>query len=274
VFVRGHPRKFGYASPNPEKPITAVPTMKERFITLWKGLLQVLVYPYFWCVTAYAVLATNPILDLSGMWISPMLQHIYGFFGDQQGAANTAIAISVGMIIGSLTLPAFSTFIETRKWTMAGLSAVCFATSLIFLLLEPIHITVPVLWILLIIMSGCSNSVIGICYPLLNEYYPPAVAGTAVGFANLFTFLISAIYQQISTEIIRSYGTQKLDPPPSTDVYTWEGYRYGCWLFFTISWALAVVVAAIAKDATFGKQETPKKPDKEVPDIKDEGESD
>jgi nitrate/nitrite transporter NarK len=78
----------------------------------------------------------------------------------------------------------------------------------------------------------------------VREYYPPAQAGTAVGVANSCGFLSTAVYQEISTAIIKSYGFEG-----DTTHYVRDAYRYGLWLFFLVSFLVSAVLITIVRDS-------------------------
>jgi sugar phosphate permease len=212
---------------------------------LWVSFKQTVTFGFFWVVVLYCILVNGPWYDLSGMWVAPWLEDVFGY--SNQAAGNTAIALTFGLIVGSLLIPPVSTLLRTRKWVLCVTATVAFAVSLIFLVLTPEHITYPLLYFLLIVIGATTNSMSSVAYPLVREYYSPTIAGTAVGCANTFTFLSSAAYQTMSSDLIKKKGFQG----DSRDKYTLNGYRNGLWLVLVISWGLGAVVAALTKDTEF-----------------------
>lgn len=84
-------------------------------------------------------------------------------------------------------------------------------------------------------------SLSSITYPLLTEYYNPAVSGSAVGFGNLFLNGFIAIYTQVSRIVVPHYGTVN-------NGYTWKGYQMGLFLFSAVSVFVSLILALIARD--------------------------
>lgn len=217
---------------------------------LWMNFKQTVTFGFFWVVVLHCVFVNGPWYDLTGMWVAPWLEDVFGY--STQTAGNTAIALTIGLIAGSLLIPPISTFLRTRKWVLCATAAIAFAVSLAFLLLKPEQITYPLLYLMLVTIGASTNAMVSIAYPLVREYYHPAIAGTAVGCANTFTFLSSAAYQTISSGLIKKEGFQD----NSEEKYTLKGYRNGLWLVIAISWGLGAFVAALTKDAQFQPAES------------------
>ena len=256
IFVRGNPTAHGYPPVNKDLATVDVElTCKDRMKLLWQNFKKVVRYKWFWVVVIYCIFSSGPYFDISGLWASPYLQDVFGM--DTQKSGDAVISLSIGLIVGSLAIPPISSAVHTRKWVLCATCSVAFAVSLSFLLVSHEKINYVALYFMFIFIGMTTNSMTSVAYPLVREYYHPAVAGTAVGCANIFTFLSSAVYQTISSEIIKRFGFQE----GSTTKYTVEGYKWGLWLVCTISFGIAAVVIAITRDTRFTK------------DGKEEGES-
>ncbi|OHT08087.1 transporter [Tritrichomonas foetus] len=244
VFVRGNPVTYGYKPVN--KDLTVVDThytCKEMLIQLYKNLRQVVAYPWFWLVVIYSVFCSGPFFDISGMWAGPYLSDVYHYSKTQVG--NTCIALSIGLIVGSLTLPPLSTALRTRKWLLlftAIIACLVLAMFIIFGSRIP-HTGLYILWI---VFAAFTNAMTSVCYPLIREYFHPAIAGTAVGCANIFTFLSSAIFQSVSSELISKFG--KIE---GSEAYTEKGYKIGLWGITCGALGIAAIVIAFTKDTKF-----------------------
>lgn len=108
-----------------------------------------------------------------------------------------------------------------------------------------------VIWVLNILIGAFTNPLTSVAYPLVREYYHPSVSGTSVGCSNIFTFLASAVFQQVSSALIPLGG--KMTNHLNEDEYQWKGYKNGLWLFCTVSLAVSALAAAFTKDSDFNK---------------------
>lgn len=256
IFVRGDPTKLNFEPVNKDLASNAKEesTLKEKLQILGENFLHVVKYPWFWVVVVYAVFANGPFFDISGMWVSPYLQDVLGY--SKTKAGNTSIAISIGLVIGSLLIPPLSTFLKTRKWPCFVSSTISFVVSIVLYLVSKDKINGVMIYFFLIFIGAFTNSLTSVCYPLVREYFHPSIAGTAVGCANIFTFLSSAVYQTISSKIIEKYG-KVVENGVEIDKYTEKGYKQGLWLVSFISFLVSMVAIAITKDTKPGAKKGP-----------------
>jgi sugar phosphate permease len=250
LFVRGNPVTLGFPPVN--KDLTGISgdiSVKDRLRTLWENFKTVVSFRWFWVTVTYCIFANGAWFDIAGMWIAPFLEDIFHY--TRQEAGNTSMALSIGLIAGSLTIPPLSTWLRTRKWALCVTSLVALSISLSFAIVAACKIPYWALYLMLALLGACTNAMTAVAYPLLREYYHPSVAGSAVGCANTFTFLSSAIYQSISSEIIKEY---KLESDGAKTEYTVEGYKNALWFLCTASFAAAAISIALTRDTVFAKQ--------------------
>ena len=88
------------------------------------------------------------------------------------------------------------------------------------------------------------GAVFSVLYALALEYFSPVVAGTAAGVMNVFTFIVSAVYQSISSAVVSKFGYQE----GSAEKYTIEGYKWGVWVLTSISYGLGAIVAVCLRN--------------------------
>jgi sugar phosphate permease len=260
VFIRGHPNSKGFKGPNGPMPANSSDiTVKDRLKALWANLKIVAHRWDFWVVVVYCIIGNAPMFSFTAMWAASFLKDY--FFYTAARASDTVMATTVGIIIGSFGFGPLSNVLKTRKWVCVGVCLGATAIALAFLLLKPQQPEEDspangVVWIMLIIFGATTIAIPGVAYPLVREYYPPAQAGTAVGVANSCGFLSTAVYQEISTAIIRSYGKDPTDPTGQR--YVRDGYRYGLWLFFMISFIVSTILMCIVRDSDVFKQDEEK----------------
>jgi sugar phosphate permease len=256
IFIRGHPNSKGFKGPNgPMTNASADITFVDRLKALWTNLKVVAHRWDFWVVVVYCIIGNAPMFSFTAMWAQPFLKDFFRY--DVVRAGDTGIATTIGIIIGSLAFGPLSNVLKTRKWVCLGVCIGAMGVSIGFYLLKPQQpeADVPangVVWIMLIIFGATTIAIPGVAYPLVREYYPPAQAGTAVGLANSCGFLSTAVYQEISTAIIKSYG---LDPDDELKKrYKRDGYKYGLWLFYLISFIVSGVLITIVRDTEIFKK--------------------
>jgi sugar phosphate permease len=261
LFARGTPVARGYKPVNPGVGEQAKLTFKESLVKLWHNFRTVIAYPWFWCIAAYAFQAIAVFFDLSGMWIVPWLRDAFGM--TKQEAGNTALGLSIGTLVGAVGVPRIAAMVKTKKWTMVGFAALLILVIVIIWELQPKHLPVPVLWICLILIGGITNGTVAVAYSLLSEYFEKATAGTAIGCANLFAFMSVAVFQAISSQVIKSKGKIRAD---DRDLYTHDGYQLGLWLIFLILSVGATIIAFIAREGEVVlKAEDVEEDEKELP---------
>ena len=197
------------------------------------------------------MLASGPYFNIAGYWGGPYLVDVLGYTKKQKGI--TLISISIGLILGSLTLPNISTLLRTKKWMLFFSSCVAFTVTLILFFLGK-SFSNTVIWILYILVGTFTGSLISISYPLMSSYFHPSIAGSAVGIGNFFLFMSSAIFQQISTSTIPLKGHDEI-----SHKYTWEGYKYGLWLFSAVTLGVSAITILFAKEISSQKKEDPTK---------------
>ncbi|KAH0789363.1 major facilitator superfamily transporter [Histomonas meleagridis] len=249
IFVRGSPTTLGYPPVNQDlaKGTRETYKFKEIIAKLWSNLIQVISNPFFWIVAVYAMFANGPYFTLTGVWISPYLQDIHGYSKQKSGFA--AIALSAGLILGSLLIPPLATFVNSKKWPCFVSSILVFIISLIFFLIDPSKFNDISIYICLISIGAFTYALISVAYPMVSSYYQPSLSGTAVGCANFFTFMSSALFQTVSSIIVKKYGKQ-----PGENKFTKDGYKYGIWLLSIISFIIAIISVGIARDVKNEKE--------------------
>lgn len=256
IFVKGNPVSKGFDPVNEELKAPVEMPLKAKLTQLWSNLLTVISNYNFWLIVVFNVFSSGPYFDISGLWAGQYLVDALGYDSDKKG--TTVMSFSIGLIIGSLIMPNVSTALKTRKWCLVAASAVEFFVMLVMTICGD-DLSNGLIWFLFIVIGALTNPMTSVAYPLVREYYHPSVSATAVGSGNLFTFLSSAVYQQISSAIIPKYGRQE-----DGKAYNWKGYKYGLWMFCCISCAVSAIGAAFARDTDFSKtKEAPKEADQE-----------
>lgn len=249
IFVRGDPTTHGYEPVNKDlkkKAEDVDSSLKDKFKQLWSHFKQVVSYPWIWIVVVYSVFCSGPFFDISGMWAGPFLTDCYGYSKTKVG--NTLIALSVGLIVGSLGVPPLSSLFKTRKWVLCATAGIATVAIVIFAVLGSKVKYVGVI-ILFLLIGMFTNAQTSVCYPLIREYFHPSMAGTAVGCANIFTFLSSAVFQNISGEVMAKFPFPDGVTPPSDSANSEKGYQIGLWTICAIAMGISTISIAFAKES-------------------------
>lgn len=264
IFVRGDPTTHGYKPVNKDlikKAGESETTFKQKLALLWHHFKQVVSNPWIWVVNVYTVFCSGPYFDVSGMWAGPYLTDCYGYSKTKVG--NSLIALSIGLIIGSICVPPISSLFKTRKWILCITAAISTVSLVIFAILGP-KIKFGGVIVLFLLLGMFSYAQTNICYPLVREYFHPSMAGSAVGCVNIFTFLSSAIFQNISGEVIAKYPFADGEKP-NESANTEKGYKIGLWTICACAMAVSTITIAFAKESPLMIQQR-KKNNNEVDD--------
>jgi sugar phosphate permease len=239
-LLKGHPRGFGFAPVNEESPVIKT-TIKEKCRSLWENFKLVISKLVFWLVSMFCFFTSGPGFAMSGLWLAPFLQHVFGYTLQESG--NISLSTTIGALIGSIALPAISRLSGTRKWTLVGSSAVLLSVCLCFAFVGFSKINLAALIVMLGLFGMTTNSTIVVGFAILREKYPVSAAGAVIGCANCIALLSSAVFQQVSSEIIKKEGTVG-----DSDIYTDKAYQFGIWVLFAAAAGLSIACMAVVSD--------------------------
>lgn len=248
IFVRGDPTTFGYEPVNEDlkKKAEDSNTFKQKLAILWHHFKHVISNPWVWVLNVYTIFCSGPYFDVSGMWAGPYLTDCYGYSSTKVG--NSLIALSIGLILGSLLVPPISSYIKTRKWVLF-VTAIISAISLILFAALGNKIPFGGVLVLFLLIGMFSYAQTNVLYPLVREYFHPTMAGTAVGCVNIFTFLSSAVFQNISGEIIAKFPFKDGEIRRSDSANSQKGYQVGLWTICAVAMVISSVTIAFAKES-------------------------
>lgn len=243
IFTRGSPEKQGFDPVNPVPAVKPDESFCKKLETLFYNIWTVLCYGYFWVVVLFNVCTVTTFMNIAGLWAGPYLCDILGYSKTTRG--NAMIALHIGVFIGSGILPPIAKWVKTKKYVLI-FSAIFTFLPIFALYLHGDHVSYVMIWVYFTILGTFSRSVLSLDYPILTSYYTPLVSGSAVGIANFFLNFGVAVFQLISTDIIPRYGS--IPTSSDVDMYTWEGYKNGLWLFSSVCASVAILMGIIMKD--------------------------
>lgn len=121
-------------------------------------------------------------------------------------SGNTLIFISVGIIIGGITLGPISNLVHSRRWVLLGATLVALSSTIVMFVLGS-KMKYGILAFMFVLFGGFTMANNSVSNSLAREYFHPAVAATSIGIMNFFTQMISGAYESISFKIINSFGS-------------------------------------------------------------------
>lgn len=212
--------------------------LKNNFIIVLKNV-------NFWLCAVFVFLKDGIYYAIDGLWAGPYLTDIYHFNISKRGF--TLLAFSFGMILGTFIYPVLSAKLKTRKWVMVGSVLISITVFVMFIIFGK---TIPyaALYIQFLLLGMTMNALTCIVFSLLREYYDPSLGGTSMGACNFFSFIGSASFQTISSEIIHLSGSYS---DKSGMHYYEKGYRNGIWIFGGAALTVAFIFILFVKDTTF-----------------------
>lgn len=234
TVIRNHPSESGLPSVEDverfEKGVSAVENSAAR-IPVLKGLRIVLSEGRrFWtCAIAY-FLVYGTIMTFQGTWAVTYFNNVYGFV---LSASWMVTALGVGKILSTLaigTMAARGIIRSKRRAMICGTSVFAIIWAIIFVFAGDINSYW--FWFVISFLFGFFGGFMTLSFTQVKEWFPIAVAGTAVSGTNIFLFLGASICTTISGAII---GT----------AYTLENFSL-LWGLMTVFAIMAVVMLVLS----------------------------
>ena len=198
----------------------------------------------FWpCALAY-FLVYGSIMTFQGTWAVKYFDSVYDF---ALSAAWMVTVLGVGKILSTVAIGALTTrgIIRSKRTAMV-LGTAAFAAVWIVIFLFAGGIDSYWFWFVVSFLFGFFGGFMTLTFATIKEWYPIAVAGTAVSAANIFLFLGASIGTTISGFII---GTS----------YTLDNFSV-VWGIMTVFAIVAVLLLLLSRergadDPLFGVEE-------------------
>lgn len=191
IFVRDTPEEKGF-SPIPGMPSLAAGKERRGDKSCFGGIRMVVANRAFWPLAVWFFFNCGIFFSFAGLWGAPYLMQVYGMSKMEAGRVMDMLAY--GMILGSPLLTLASDRLRSRKAVMViNSSALLFLT--VPLAFFPGDLPRFFLYPLVFFLSFCGSSIVAVGFTMIKEYFPPEMAGTAVGLINIFPFLGGALMQ-------------------------------------------------------------------------------
>lgn len=234
VVIRDHPSHRGLPSveevERSEKGTESVESSAAR-IPVLKGLRIVFSGGRrFWTVALAYFLVYGSIMTFQGTWAVTYFNSVYGF---ALSASWMITALGVGKILSTLAIGAMTTrgIIRSKRRAMiCGTAVFAIIWAVIFVFAGDIDSYW--FWFAISFAFGFFGGFMTLSFTQVKEWYPIAVAGTAVSGTNIFLFLGASICTTVSGAII---GT----------AYTLDNFSL-LWGLMTVFAIVAVVLLALS----------------------------
>ncbi len=250
-FVRNSPQEIGMPvvvedslPKDPEVPLLGMPAVVEEIksnqskVPILKSVIKVLSLKYYWPASIWMFCTMAIYLAFGGLWGGPYLMQIYQM--TKVEASRVLSMIAVGMIIGSPLMGLLSDRIIKKRKIVVNVSSVILLVIMIFLYFWVSTIPTIGLYLICLGIGIFSVGSIAIGYALIKDLFPIEIAGTSVGVANFFPFLMGALYQPLMGYILELNG--KIG-----ESYTAIGYQ-NAFLVLLISSIIACVASFFIKE--------------------------
>ncbi len=242
LLVKDHPKDMGFPTipeieafekgePLPET--SAQEAKAEEKVPMGKALKDVFGSGLkFWPLAIWFFFMYGSIMVYQGLWGSQYFRDILGW--DKGTYALTITFIGIGMIFGSPLAGTISDKIHSRKKVLV-IGTVCYTAVWAALFLLMGECESELVYHALHFLFGFFGGFFVVCYAMIKEHFPTAIAGTSTGALNLFPFAGGAILQLLSGYMILDYSQSE--------------YR-SVWLFMLVGMVIACACIFLAKERT------------------------
>lgn len=168
--------------------------------SIWEGLVTVFKSRYTWINVVIIGLLYAPTMVFGELWGPLYIERVYN--ASPVEAASVISVIFIGWAIGSPLLGWLSDRIQRRKPIVIASAA--FSLLFIFIILYCPALPLP--WVFVVaFLYGFSNVGVSTCYAIAAELTPNHFAGTALGFTNMASILLGALFQPIVGRLLDIY---------------------------------------------------------------------
>ncbi len=173
--------------------------------SIWEGVVVVFKSKHTWINVVIIGLLYAPTMVLGELWGPLYISRVYNVSPIE--AASVISVILLGWAIGSPLFGWISDRIQRRKPII-----VCSAAfSLIFIFIILYCPSLPMPWLFVVaFLYGFSNVGVSTCYAVAAELTPNHYAGTALGFTNMASILLGALFLPIVGRLLDLHWDGKL----------------------------------------------------------------
>ena len=173
--------------------------------SIWEGIATVFKSRHTWINVVIIGLLYAPTMVFGELWGPLYISRVYNV--SMIDAASVISVIFIGWAIGSPLFGWISDRIQRRKPIVMGSAA--FSLLFIFIILYCPSLSLPWLFVVAF-LYGFSNVGVSTCYAVAAELTPNRFSGTALGFTNMASILLGALFQPIVGRLLDLHWDGKL----------------------------------------------------------------
>jgi MFS family permease len=155
------------------------------------GLASIYGDRLFWRLAPVAACASGSNLAFGGLWAGPWLKDVGGLGPD--GIGFMLLCYAALVIAGFVVSGTVASFLVKRGISLVRFIAVLFILSIV-LQLPLLLPSAAGRWIV-IVGVGAFSGITALCFPVLNEHFPPSMSGRVNTAMNLFYFCGAFVLQ-------------------------------------------------------------------------------
>lgn len=197
---------------------------------------------HFWAIAIWFFFRGGALLGFFGLWAGPYIIDVYKL--SKQTTGNILAMIAFAMIFLSPVLGHLSDkTLMSRKKVLVGaslLNSLCWLVMLVFY----DSMSIPALYAVFFIMGVTISSVGILAIVTTKEFFPPEIAGTAMGSINVFPFIGGIVFQPLIGWILDKSGKFQGTYEPSA-------YLSIIWLLFVTS--IVALISIMFSEETFNR---------------------
>ncbi|MCP4753611.1 MAG: MFS transporter [Proteobacteria bacterium] len=239
LVVRDRPTDLGWPGVIELDRSESADVSSPEAIPLLEGMRGVFKEKFFWPVAVWFFLDCGIFFGFGGLWAGPYLMDVYGMDKSEAGAVLSMIAW--GMIVGSPLIGLLSDKVFKSRKKLLILCMAILTALFAFLNLYPAGLSRLVLYVVFLVFSVTSSSIVIMAFTTAKELFPVEIAGTSVGAVNLFPFLGGAVFMPLLGWVLDSH------PKAGHGGYSSEAYANLLLILLGTS-ALALLCTFLMKD--------------------------
>lgn len=238
MFVRNKPTDVGGAS---IADIQGIPVASSTPLGIGESL-GILVRNYnFWTIAIMFFVWYGTVMGFQGLWAGPYLMNVYHLSKAQAG--NILMIIPIGMIFGCpISGIIADKFIKSKK-KVAMMGLILYILTWIPLVFMIDSMSLNFIRVLLFVY-GFFGGFFVLLFANVKENIDLRMAGTTIGFVNIFAFGGGAIYQQIMAGIIAK-------APVTNKIIATSGFK-SAFVLCLVTLVIALAFFATQKEKTAG----------------------
>ncbi len=173
--------------------------------SIWEGLMTVFKSRHTWINVVIVGLLYAPTMVFGELWGPLYINRVYHVSAVE--AASVISVVFIGWAIGSPLFGWISDRIQRRKPIVFASAAF----SLLFIFIILYCPAMPLSWLFVVaFLYGFSNVGVSTCYAIAAELTPNRFAGTALGFTNMASILLGALFQPVVGRLLDMHWDGKV----------------------------------------------------------------